>query len=65
MHKYNEFRNLVPLSVSRIISPDALKNGRVNEKNIAWMARHTTDKSRNTISFKGSLFYSKYMPEIS
>ena len=64
MHKYNEFRNLVPLSVSRIISPDALKNAHVNEKNIAWMARHTTDKSRNNISFKGPLFYSKYMPEI-
>ena len=64
MHKYYEFRNLTPLSVSSIISPDALKNGQVNDKTVAWMARNTTDKSRKTISFKGPLFYSKYMPEI-
>ena len=34
------------------------------KKTVAWMARHTKDKSRNIISFKGPLFYSKYMPEI-
>ena len=28
------------------------------------MAKYTTDKLRNAISFKGPLFYSKYMPEI-
>ena len=64
MHKYYEFRNFTPLSVSRLISPDALKNGHVNEKTVAWMAKYTTDKLRNAISFKGPLFYSKYMPEI-
>ena len=64
MHKCNEFKHLTPLSVSRIISPDALKHGQVNEKTIAWMASHTTEKLRDAISFKGPLFYSKYMPEI-
>ena len=64
MHKHYEFRNLTPLSISRIISPDALKNGHVDEKTIAWMAGHTTNKLRNTVSFKGPLFYSKYMPDI-
>ena len=63
MHKHNEFKNLIPSPVYNIISPEAPKYNHVNANIIEWMNSHKIGKFRNVISFKGPLFYFKYVPQ--
>ena len=63
MHKHNDFKNLIPTPVNDIISPEAPKFNHVNANIIEWMNRHNTGKLRNTISFKGPLFYFNYVTQ--
>ena len=63
MHKHDEFKNLIPLPVFDIISPEAPKYNHVNANIIEWMNTHNKGKLRNAISFKGPLFYVDYVPQ--
>ena len=63
MHKQNELKNLLPLPVLNIISPEAPKYNNLNVNVLKWMDNHATGKLRNTISFKGPLFYSNYVTQ--
>ena len=63
MHKHNEYRNYIPTPVIEIISPEAPKFNNINPNAIEWMNRHNTGKLRNSISFKGPLFYFNYVPQ--
>ena len=62
MHKHNEFKNLIPPPVFDIISHEAPMYNHINANIIEWMNRYNTAKLRNSISFKGPLFYLNYVP---
>ena len=64
MHKYRYFRKSLPPLVSEVISSNAPIYDHINVGSEAWMANNSTGKCRHTLSFKGPLFYLKYMPEI-
>ena len=63
MHKHNEYKNLIPPPVFDIISPEAPKYNHANTNIIEWMDSHHKGKLRNSISFKGPLFYLNYVPQ--
>ena len=53
MHKHSEFKNLIPLPVLSIISPEAPKYNHVNANIIGWIDSHQNRQLRKSISFKG------------
>ena len=63
MQKLHNFKYRVPSLVASIVSKNAPKPG-LEENCTDWLASHSTQKLRNALSFKGPLFYLKYMPEI-
>ena len=64
MHKLHNFKHCVPSLVASIVSTNAPKPCLETENCTDWLASHSTQKLRNALSFKGLLFYLKYMPEI-
>ena len=64
MHKYHHWRQHMPTTVAKMISSDAPLPGHSLESCNRWLRSHSTGKFRNVLSFKGPLFYLKYMPEI-
>ena len=64
MYKYHNLRQCIPQSVANIISPLApyLDTSQYNDKK--WLASHNTGKYRNSLCFKGPLFYNKYIADI-
>ena len=64
MHKHRYFGKCLPPSVSEVISSNAPVYDHINVGSEAWMANYSTGKCRHALSFKGPLFYLKYMPEI-
>ena len=64
MHKYHHWRQYMPKTVAKMISSDAPLPGHSLENCNGWLHSHSTGKFRNVLSFKGPLFYLKYMPEI-
>ena len=64
MNKLYNFKHCIPSSVASIISPSAPKPGEINENNASWLHTHSTLQQRNTLSFKGPLFFAKYKSEI-
>ena len=64
MHKFHNSRLLIPNLVANIISMNAPKDINDAENCNEWLASHSTQKLRNALSFKGPLFYMKYLPKI-
>ena len=60
---YNKIQSIPP-SVAKIISPNAPNLECNREENYEWFNNYPTGKYRNSISFKGPLFYRKYIVEI-
>ena len=65
MNNLHNRKNCLPSSVANIISPCAPKPSEINENCVSWLNMNSTLKLRNTLSFKGPLFFAKYMLEIS
>ena len=64
MFKYNYFKHFLPLSVAEIILPTAPNPNIDNDGCKDWLASHQTGVSRNAVSFKGPLFFLKYLQQI-
>lgn len=65
MHKYHNFRNQMPRLVSDIIPQNAPRYSLTNDdKTKEWLTSHSSGKSRSALSFKGPLFYSKFLTKI-
>ena len=62
MFKYNYFKHFLPLSVADIILPNAPRPNINIDCCKDWLTSHKTGVARNAVSFKGPLFFLKYLP---
>ena len=62
MFKYNYFKHFLPLSVAEIILPNAPRPNINIDCCKDWLTSHKTEVARNAVSFKGPLFFLKYLP---
>ena len=62
MFKYNYFKHLLPLSVAEIILPNTPRPNINIDCCKDWLTSHKTGVARNAVSFKGPLFFLKYLP---
>ena len=60
--KFNNCKKFLPLSVREIILPNAPRPNINIDHCKDWLTCHKTDVSRNALSFKGPLFFLKYLP---
>ena len=61
MYKYYNLKHCIPTSVASIISPIAPNHTTSQENDKEWFTSYPAGKHRNMISFKGPLFYKKYI----
>ena len=66
MFKYHFYKHSLPLSITKLILPDAPTFNYNLDSDIVkeWLAHHSTGITRNTLSFKGPLFFLKHLPSI-
>ena len=64
MYKYYNSKHHVPPSVASIISLNAPKHKSSQENDNEWFKSYPIGKYRNVISFKGPLFYKKYITDL-
>ena len=64
MYKYHNLRQCIPQLVANIISPLAPYSDTTQCNDKKWFANHATGKQRNSLCFKGPLFYNKYIADI-
>ena len=64
MYKYHHWQQYMPSTLAKIISSNAPLPGHSLENCKAWLNSHSSGIYRNVLSFKGPLFYLKYMTEI-
>ena len=64
MYKYYNLKHCMPTSVASIISPIAPNHTTSQENDKEWFTNYPAGKHRNMISFKGPLFYKKYIADL-
>ena len=64
MFKYHYYKHTLPLSVANIIRSNSPRENLTMESCMDWLSNYPTGYMRNSISFKGPLFFSKYLPGI-
>ena len=64
MFKYHYWKQYLPPTVAGIIAPGAPTPGCNPQNSKKWINNHSVGILHNVLSFKGPLFYLKYMPEI-
>ena len=64
MFKYHYWKKYLPPIIASIFAQDAPKPGYSPQKSKDWINKNSVGILRNVLSFKGPLFYLRYLTEI-